>query len=178
MRFLPAVLGLSVVVGCSGDGGGQGADAGAERRCGRRERRHRRGGDGRRRRGRHGWIGRRGGTAGAGGTLAASVCPTGATYSGSTVPAGATPARIAAVLPKDAFNNEGANSFNIDGLVWNGDALYMSEILAGSNPPPARILKMVLPSTVTVVTETVGTTPTTRPRPRAPSKRRAPGMPY
>jgi gluconolactonase len=104
-----------------------------------------------------GGNGGNGGSTGGSGTAAAAICPAGATYAGSPVPAGATPARIAAVPPKDAFNNNGSNSFNIEGLVWSGGALYMSEILAGANPPPARILELTLPGTVTVVTDTVGT---------------------
>ena len=86
----------------------------------------------------------------------AAICPAGMTYSGSPVPDGATPARITALPIKDAFNNDGGDSWNMEGLLWGGDALYLSEILSGGNPPPARILKLALPDTVTVVSEAAG----------------------
>lgn len=109
--------------------------------------------------GRGGSSGAGSGGAPAGGTLAARVCPGGTVLvaSGSPVPAGATTRRIASVPPKDVFNDNGNDFGIIEGVVWAGDALYLSEIASGANPPPARILKVVLPDVVSIVSTTAGT---------------------
>lgn len=85
------------------------------------------------------------------------TCPAGPF--GAPIPSGATPARIAGVPPSDAFNNTNNNFGIIEGPVWIGDALYVSEIgTASASPdggppppnPPSRILKLTLDGTVTV----------------------------
>jgi gluconolactonase len=52
-------------------------------------------------------------------------CPAGP-Y-GQPVPAGATPQRISGVPPLDAFNDMGRTRTNIEGAVWIGSTLYVSE---------------------------------------------------
>jgi gluconolactonase len=76
------------------------------------------------------------------------TCPAGPF--GSPIPAGATPARIAGVPPSDSFNGMNANFGIIEGPVWIGDALYVSEITNAPNPPPSRILKVTPAGVVTV----------------------------
>lgn len=76
---------------------------------------------------------------------------------GAPLPAGATPARMAGIPPADAFNQNG-NAFGIvEGPVWSGDALYVSEIGSGNAPPPSRILEITSMGTVTVLNATAGT---------------------
>jgi hypothetical protein len=57
-------------------------------------------------------------------------------------PSSITLTKVAGVPPFDSFNNNGNNFGNIEGDVWFGDALYVSEIASGNNPPPARILRV------------------------------------
>ena len=58
----------------------------------------------------------------------------------------ATPVRVEGVPPADAFNNGNADFTNIEGAVWLGDALYVSEINPGraepNQPPPSRVLRI------------------------------------
>jgi gluconolactonase len=76
------------------------------------------------------------------------TCPSGPFA--SPIPSGATPARVAGLPPSDAFNNNNNNFGIIEGPVWIGDALYVSEIGSGPNPPPSRILRVTTAGTVTV----------------------------
>jgi gluconolactonase len=76
-------------------------------------------------------------------------CPAGAVEAPKL--AGLTPKRVEGVPPPDAFNNNGNDFTNIEGAVWIGDALYVSEIAAGkSNPPPSRILKITADDQVSI----------------------------
>ena len=86
----------------------------------------------------------------------------GATSKGFTCPAGpfdmptlgVTPTRVEGVPPADAFNNMNNDYTNIEGDVWIGDALYVSEINPGKgngSPPPARILKIASDGKVTIL---------------------------
>jgi len=72
------------------------------------------------------------------------VCPSGmSSPSASAIPAGSTATRIAGAPPMDTFDGSQGNGFtNVEGPVWIGNALYFSEMTNGSNPPPARILKI------------------------------------
>ena len=58
--------------------------------------------------------------------------------------------------PFDSFNNNGNNFGNIEGDCWFGDALYVSEIASGNNPPPARILRVTTTGTVSIAFADVG----------------------
>ena len=101
---------------------------------------------------------------GSGGRTAASSCP------GGTYPAvaltGLAPARITAVPPHDDFNLNGTAPLTIiEGPVWTGDALYVSELdyltqseaLRGTKPPPSRILKVTPAGDVTIAATDTGT---------------------
>jgi gluconolactonase len=61
---------------------------------------------------------------------------------------GATPSRIASVPPPDSFNMNNGTFGNVEGPVWIGDALYVSEMNAsaytsvGPNVTQSRILKV------------------------------------
>ncbi len=80
---------------------------------------------------------------GGGGTATAPfTCPPGP-FAAQTF-TGLVPTRIATVPPSDAFNNNRNNFDIVDGPVWIGDSLYVSEIGMGDNinPPPARTLKV------------------------------------
>jgi gluconolactonase len=57
----------------------------------------------------------------------------------------------------DAFNENNGAFGIVEGPVWMGDALYVSEIGPGSNPPPSRILKVTPSGEVTVVRPDAGT---------------------
>jgi gluconolactonase len=82
-----------------------------------------------------------GGGAGTGGGTHGFTCPDPSTLTGSPIPSGATPMRIAGAPPTDSFNMN--NFTNVEGPVWIGDSLYFSEMQNGNNPPPAaRILKI------------------------------------
>jgi gluconolactonase len=81
------------------------------------------------------------------GTVAFS-CPAGP-FAPLTL-AGLTPTKVAGVPPSDAFNNDNNNFGIIEGPVWIGDSLYVSEIASGPNPPPARILKVTGAGVVSV----------------------------
>jgi gluconolactonase len=95
-----------------------------------------------------------GGSAGSGGggggqTAKGFECPAGAVE--APVLTGLTPVRVEGVPPADAFNNNGTASTNIEGAVWFGGALYVSEIAPGPpNPPPSRILKITADDQVSI----------------------------
>ncbi len=65
--------------------------------------------------------------------------------------------RVTAVPPVDAFNQNNGTFGIVEGPVWMGDALYISEIGPGSNPPLSRILKVTADEQVTVVRPDAGT---------------------
>ncbi|RYZ06686.1 MAG: SMP-30/gluconolactonase/LRE family protein [Myxococcales bacterium] len=95
-----------------------------------------------------------GGSGGSGGSAPSSVCPAGP----FDAPVFGTPVRVEGVPPADAFNNMNNDFTNIEGAVWVGDALYVSEISGkGNNPPPSRILKITADGTVTVAVPDSGT---------------------
>ena len=50
----------------------------------------------------------------------------------------------------DSFNNTLNNFTTIEGPVWIGDALYVSEFPGSPNPPPSRILKVTSAGEVSV----------------------------
>jgi gluconolactonase len=68
---------------------------------------------------------------------------------------------VSGVPPFDSFNNNGNNPGNIEGAVWFGDALYVSEIASGSNPPPSRILRVSPTGSVSIAYATSGPNPGT-----------------
>ncbi len=102
------------------------------------------------------------GTAGSGGGGAGSAgagsagtgakgfeCPAGAAEAPKLT--GLTPLRVVGVPPADDFNNNNNDSTNIEGAVWIGDALYVSEINSGKgSPPPSRILKITADDKVSI----------------------------
>jgi gluconolactonase len=79
-------------------------------------------------------------------------CPVGP-YSGPTL--AGTPMRVEGVPPPDEFNHDNADFTNIEGAVWWGGALYVSEINQGraepNQPPPSRVLKVTADGHVSVV---------------------------
>lgn len=80
-----------------------------------------------------------------------SVCPSGS----FEVPVlSGTPSRVEGVPPADAFNNQNRDFTNIEGAVWRGDALYVSEINPGraapNQPPPSRVLRISASGEVSV----------------------------
>ncbi len=85
---------------------------------------------------------------------AAVWCPPGPF--GNPTLAGATPTRVAGVPPSDSFNDNRVDFTTVEGPVWIGDALYMSEFGSATNPPPSRILKLAPPSTVTIAIPNAG----------------------
>jgi gluconolactonase len=82
----------------------------------------------------------------AGATSGRYVCPAGAF--GDPMPG--TPMRIAAVPPSDAFNMQNGTFGILEGPVWIGDSLYLSEIGTGTSPPASRILKVTTTGAVSV----------------------------
>ena len=81
------------------------------------------------------------GGAGMGGGAHGWTCPAASTLTGSPIPSGAAPMRIAGAPPTDSFNMN--NFTNVEGPVWIDGVLYFSEMQNGNNPPPsARILKI------------------------------------
>jgi gluconolactonase len=64
---------------------------------------------------------------------------------------------VQAVPPADTFNEDNGAFGIIEGPVWTGDALYVSEIGPGQNPPPSRILKVTPSGVVTVARSDAGT---------------------
>jgi gluconolactonase len=97
-----------------------------------------------------------GGTGGAGGANSTGAwrCPAGMTFAPPTL-TGLMPQRLTGVPPADTF---GQGFSIIEGPVWIGDALYLSQILGGSPmPPQSRILKLVPGSPATVIAPDDGT---------------------
>ena len=89
-------------------------------------------------------------TPGTGGAAAAWRCPSGP-FPSTFIPAGAAPTRVTGLPPIDAFNNNGNDFGIIEGPVWAGDALYVSEIANGNGAiPPARILKLTAAGAVSI----------------------------
>jgi gluconolactonase len=80
-------------------------------------------------------------------------CPAGA--SEAPILTGLAPTRVMGVPPADAFNNDNNDFSNIEGDVWIGDALYVSEISATTGqqgqPPPARVLKITADDQVSIL---------------------------
>ena len=95
-----------------------------------------------------------GGTGGSGGGSARWTCPSG-TFTAPT-PSSITLTKVAGVPPLDSFNNNGNNFGNVEGTVWFGDALYVSEISSDPNPPKARILRVPTTGAVTIAYATSG----------------------
>ncbi|MDP9150067.1 MAG: SMP-30/gluconolactonase/LRE family protein, partial [Myxococcota bacterium] len=83
------------------------------------------------------------------------TCPPGPF--GNPIPAGAVPVRVQGVPPSDAFNMNNGTFGIIEGPVWVADALYVSEIGAGANPPASRILKVTPAGMVSVAVANSGT---------------------
>jgi len=105
-----------------------------------------------------------GGAASGGSPAASSFCP-GGTYPAVTL-TGLAPTRISAVPPHDDFNLNGSAPLTIiEGPVWTGDALYVSELdyltqaeaIRGTKPPPSRILKVTPAGDVTIAATDTGT---------------------
>lgn len=102
-----------------------------------------------------------GASAGSGGSAVGGTGGSGgATSKGFTCPAGpfdmptlnVTPTRVVGVPPSDAFNNNNNDFTNIEGDVWIGDALYVSEINPNKPaPPPARLLKITSDGKISIV---------------------------
>ena len=93
------------------------------------------------------------GTAGSGGSGGSGTqgftCPAGAVDAPKLT--GLTPMRVVGVPPADDFNNNNNDTTNIEGPVWVGDALYVSEInFTKPNPPPARVLKITASGQVSI----------------------------
>jgi gluconolactonase len=99
-----------------------------------------------------------GGAAGSGGSAGTSTtggwkCPSGVT---TTPMLTGTPTRIASVPPKDAFNQNNGTFGNVEGPVWIGDALYMSEMASDAydsmngNVKKSRILKVTSDGTTSI----------------------------
>jgi len=93
-----------------------------------------------------------GGTSGTGGaTSTAFTCPPGP-FPSLQLPTTA-PVRIPDAPPtvNDTFNNNGNNFTIVEGPVWIGDALYVSEIGSSSQPPPpSRVIKITATDAVTI----------------------------
>jgi gluconolactonase len=90
-----------------------------------------------------------GGTAGGtgGSSTAGWSCPAGVT--GKPTLTGLTPTRIASVPPHDTFNMNNGTYGNIEGAVWIGDALYVSEM---NNTPYSQSAPRVVQSRILKVT--------------------------
>lgn len=92
------------------------------------------------------------GSGGGGGGNQAFSCPANVEAPKLT---GLTVMRVESVPPADAFNNDGNNFTNIEGPVWIGDALYVSEIASGQTPP-SRVLKITADGQVSVAIPDAG----------------------
>jgi gluconolactonase len=97
-------------------------------------------------------AGAAGGGGAGGSTAAASRCPPGPF--GAPVPSGATPQRIDGVPPADAFNKQGSDRTNIEGAVWIGNTLYVSEF-PFTPAPASRVLAIVPAASGTSATVSV-----------------------
>jgi gluconolactonase len=98
-----------------------------------------------------------GGATGTGGVTTSSLwrCPSGTFTALTSTTALPAPRRLADVPP--AGDNYGQGFSIIEGPVWLGDSLYVSQILGGTPPPPSRILKIVPGSAATVFATNDGT---------------------
>ena len=101
-----------------------------------------------------GGTGSGGGSAGSGGSTAKGFeCPAGTAEAPKLT--GLAPVRVMGVPPADAFNNQNNDFSNIEGDVWIGDALYVSEISATlgkqGEPPPGRVLKITADDKVSIL---------------------------
>lgn len=93
-----------------------------------------------------------GGVAGAGAGTQAWECPAASTFTGNPLPSATVAAmRIVDAPPADAFNNMGNDFTTVEGPLWLGDALYVSEVSNAFTMPPARILKITASDAVTVL---------------------------
>jgi gluconolactonase len=110
-----------------------------------------------------GGVGGTGGTTGGSGGTAGTAGTGGGTAKGFSCPSGAaeapkltglTPTKVMGVPPADDFNQQNAQATNIEGAVWVGDALYVSEINYSNAqpnlPPPSRVLKITATDQVSV----------------------------
>ncbi|HZU85765.1 MAG TPA: SMP-30/gluconolactonase/LRE family protein, partial [Polyangiaceae bacterium] len=80
------------------------------------------------------------------------TCPAGP-FPSNPIPAGATPTRVAGVPPPDSdggINGMGYGFSTIEGPVWVGSTLYVSEFGSQVTPPPSRILALTSSGGVTV----------------------------
>jgi gluconolactonase len=100
-----------------------------------------------------------GGASGSGGTNGLGTCPPGLTGSPDL---GGTPTRVASVPIPDAFNMNDSTFGNVEGPVWLGDALYVSEMSStpydSANPDVtmSRILKVTPDGQTTVAVSDSG----------------------
>ncbi|HET6150026.1 MAG TPA: SMP-30/gluconolactonase/LRE family protein [Polyangia bacterium] len=92
--------------------------------------------------------------AGAGGGNASWSCPAGPFT--TPTPSGIVLSRVAGVPPVDSVDMNWGFAI-IEGPVWFGDALYVSEVSSQSQPPYSRILKITATDTVSVVYPDAGT---------------------
>jgi len=79
------------------------------------------------------------------------TCPAGP-FTAPTL-TGLMPTKVAGVPPSDSFNNTNKSFGIIEGPVWVGDSLYVSEIgesPSGQNPPPSRILRVTSAGAVSI----------------------------
>jgi len=137
--------------GATAGSGGRGGSAGSSGGAGT-------GGTGGSAAGRGGSGGETAGSGGSGGGSGGSsgryTCPSG-TFTAPN-PSSITLTKVAGVPPFDSFNNNGNNFGNIEGVVWFGDAIYVSEISSDPNPPKARILRVPTTGSVTIAYATSG----------------------
>jgi gluconolactonase len=94
-----------------------------------------------------------GGGGGTGGQVAKGFqCPAGTPEAPKLT--GLTPTKVPGVPPADDFNQQNNQATNIEGAVWVGDALYVSEInysnAQPNMPPPSRVLKITAADQVSV----------------------------
>jgi gluconolactonase len=101
-----------------------------------------------------GGSGAGGASGGTGGATTRWTCPAGPFTAPN--PSSITLTKVAGVPPFDSFNNNGNNFGNIEGDCWLGDALYVSELASGNNPPPARILRVTATGSVSIAYATSG----------------------
>jgi gluconolactonase len=101
-----------------------------------------------------GATGGSGGAAGGagGGTTTGFSCPAGAAEAPKLT--GLTPTKVMGVPPADDFNQQNNQATNIEGAVWVGGALYVSEInysnAQPNQPPPSRVLKVTADDKVSI----------------------------
>lgn len=74
------------------------------------------------------------------GSATAAICP-GGPYS-FPIPDGAQAVHLDNALPLDEFNHFGALDANVEGALWRGGSVFVSEFGEGTQPPPSRILQI------------------------------------